>query len=111
MPLTMEVFKSRDTLSLYIYNLHETVNTMLGKQSGLTFEDVRERYEHFRSRCLINPKKNIETGCTEPLYGIKSKCVLNIVPIDGRKNSFKIDPLCKFKRKNTKKLSKKVSKK
>ncbi len=125
-PLTMSVFKSRETLSRFIYELHETVNTMLNKESGLSYEDVRDRYEHFRSRCLENPKKMKEDkkvkekGCTEPLYGIKSKCVLNIVPRDNRLSSFKMDPKCVVKKggnskkenetESVKKHSKKVSK-
>jgi hypothetical protein len=113
MPLTMSVFKNRDTLSKYVYELHEVVNKMLGKTSGLTFEDVRDRYEHFRSRCVEPPKNkeiqhtSLEKGCTEPLYGVKSKCVLNIVPKDNRIKSFKMDPKCILK-KGTKKCSKKT---
>jgi len=103
LPLTSKVFKSRDSLSRYVYNLHELINTMLNKKSGLTFEDVRDRYEQFRSRCLINPDeykiKHIETGCVEPLYGIKSKCVLNILPRSEKTKSFTIDPKCKIKKK------------
>lgn len=100
LPMTRDVFKNRDSLSRYVYELHECVNKMLGKTSGLTYEDVRERYEHFRSRCLSDPSKtNIEKGCTEPKYGIKSKCVLNIVPRDARKKSIKIDPKCKISNK------------
>jgi hypothetical protein len=123
LPLTMDVFKNRDTLSRYIYELHETINQMLGKKSGLSYEDVRDRYEHFRSRCLENPKKSKtstktvngapkEKGCTEPLYGIKSKCVLNIIPRDDRITSFKMDPKCILKKgkKSTKKSSKKGKK-
>ncbi len=105
LPLTLDVFESRDSLSRYVYTLHETVNSMLGKNSGLSYEDVRDRYEHFRSRCLENPKKTskvqqhkIEKGCTEPLYGVKSKCVINIVPRDDRLSSFKMDPKCVLKK-------------
>jgi hypothetical protein len=104
LPLTMEVFKSRSTLSKYVYELHELINTMLGKSSGLSFEDVRDRYEHFRSRCLEKPNKlnksedHKEKGCTEPLYGLKSKCVLNIIPRDNRVSSFKMDPKCVLKK-------------
>ena len=114
LPLTIKTFESRATLSRWVYDLHEHVNTMLGKSSGLCYEEVRDRYEHFRSRCL-NPTKDsshkkIEKGCTEPLYnGLKSKCVLNIVPKDNRLTSFKIDPKCVLK-KNSKKTSKKTSK-
>lgn len=127
LPLTIEVFKNRYILSKWVYDLHETINTMLGKKSGLSYEYVRDRYEHFRSRCLEDPKKmkeiptlkieTIEKGCTEPLYGVKSKCVLNIVPRDDRISSFKMDPKCILKKggkngsKKTKKGSKKSSKK
>jgi hypothetical protein len=96
------VFKSRATLSLWVYNLHEEVNNMLNKKSGLTYEMVRDRYEHFRSRCLnenelSNAKK--ETGCTKSLYGVKGKCVLSIVPKSTQIKSFNIDPKCKITKK------------
>ncbi len=99
MPLTVSAFKNRESLSKYVYLLHETVNQMLGKISGLSYEDVRDRYELFRSRCVLDPRERekhpkIESGCTEPLYGIKSKCVLNIVPRDKKTSSFKLDPKC-----------------
>ena len=91
-------FKNRDTLSRFIYDLHNEVNKMLGKKSSLTYSQVRERYEHFRARCL-NENTKIEKGCTDSLYGIKSKCVLNIVPKDKCKESFKMDSRCSLKRK------------
>jgi len=53
LPLRMMDMRSRDTFSRYVYNLHELVNHMLGKNSGLTYEAVKERYEHFRARCSI----------------------------------------------------------
>jgi hypothetical protein len=106
-PLQMCDMNSRETFSRYVYELHELINKMLKKQSNLTYCDVRERYEHFRSRCTEeNPKlfkfkrtktlKNgeKETGCTEPLYGKKSKCVINIVPIEDRSATFKMDKKC-----------------
>lgn len=102
MPLTIKEMKNRDTFSRYVYNLHELVNKMLGKKSGLTYCQVRERYEHFRARCTIDkPKifkviknktrKKKEKGCTEPLYGKKSKCVLKIVPQSKKTVSFQMD--------------------
>ena len=122
LPLNMSVFKNRESLSRYVYELHELVNTLLEKKSGLSYEDVRDRYEHFRSRCLEDPKKikqhtsKKEKGCVEPLYGIKTKCILNIVPKDNRSSTFKIDPKCELKRecqlkKKTKKSTKKTNKK
>ena len=105
LPLTKEVFSSRNTLSKWVYDLHELVNKMLGKNSGLSYDQVKNRYEHFRSRCLEDPKKfkGIEKGCTEPLYGLKSKCVINIVPKDNRTKTFKMDPKCIIKKKKDKK--------
>ena len=106
LPLKMKHMESRETFSRYIYDLHELINSMLGKTSGLTYEMVRERYEHFRARCSISLKeitsklkkrytqKNKEKGCTEPLYGEKSKCVLKIIPHDSHETTFQVDEKC-----------------
>jgi hypothetical protein len=94
LPLTMKHMKNRATFSKYVYDLHEVVNTMLKKKSGLSYEDVRERYEHFRSRCTIKIEPTVEKGCVKPLYGEKSKCVLKIVPQDEKCESFAIDDKC-----------------
>jgi len=110
LPLTMSHMKSRDTFSRYIYDLHETVNRMLNKHSGLTYDNVRERYEHFRARCA-KPLKRICTrkkkdgkksdkGCVVPLYGNKAKCVLKIIPQDVKCETIQIDKSC-IKRKGT----------
>ena len=108
-PLKMCHMESRDTFSRFVYDLHETVNRLLGKNSGLTYCDVRERYEHFRSRCTQDaPKvfdftklyrgKTREKGCTEPLYGKKAKCVISIVPQDVKVPTFSVDDQCIKKR-------------
>jgi hypothetical protein len=104
-PLQMCHMKSRETFSRYIYELHETVNRMLNKKSNLTYCDVRERYEHFRSRCTDEKPKVFtfkktktrskkEKGCTEPLYGKKAKCVINIVPQEDKTATFQMDKKC-----------------
>jgi hypothetical protein len=78
---------------------------MLGKNSNLSYCDVRERYEHFRARCThekpkiftfkpTSTKKKKEKGCTEPLYGKKSKCVINIVPQEDKIATFQMDEKC-----------------
>ena len=104
LPLNMSDMKNRDSFSRYVYNLHELVNKMLNKKSNLTYCEVRERYEHFRSRCtdekpklfpytkIKNPK--VEKGCTEPLYGKKSKCVLKIIPQEQKEKTFQMDKNC-----------------
>ena len=38
---------------LRVYKLHEEINTMIGKKSGLSYEDVRDRYEIFRAVVLM----------------------------------------------------------
>ena len=70
-PLRMKHMASRESFSRYIYDLHEVVNKMLNKKSGLSYEDVRERYEHFRARCASGfvPPVNTEKGCVVPLTG------------------------------------------
>lgn len=101
-----KIFKNRFTFSKYMYDLHEEVNCMLGKISGLSYNDIRIRYEHFRSRCLNNDKnkvkngKKIEKGCVDSLYGSKSKCVLQIVPKSSKIQSFKMSSKCKIQRLN-----------
>ena len=39
-------------------------------------------------------RKKKEKGCTEPLYGEKSKCVLKIIPFDDKESTFQIDKKC-----------------
>ena len=102
------VMKNRDSFSRWMYKLHNHINKMLNKNVNITFEEVRDRYEHFRSRCVTKSQKGgiksskqrqnkkskkiqkggrvKEKGCTKPLYGIKSMSVINIVP---RRNGIK----------------------
>ena len=107
LPLTWKCMENRNKFSMYIYKLHELVNKMLNKNSGLSYDDVRERYEHFRARCaksmkefekekkeMEKEKKEGEKGCTEPLYGEKSKCILKIVPQDTKCETFSINDKC-----------------
>lgn len=111
LPLTFKHMKNRTTFSKYIYNLHEHINKMLGKTSNLSYNDVRERYEHFRSRCtqkqikdkifkykFSSKKTKKENGCIEPLYGIKSKCVLKVIPDKSKTKTFSMNKTCKKKR-------------
>ena len=118
LPVTQKVLKNRDSFSRYVYDLHEHINTMLGKKSGLSYEDVRQRYENFRARCTIDlsmskskinkllgvkksgvkknktRKQKKEKGCTTPLYGKKSKCLIRIVPQDVKEDTFKMSSKC-----------------
>jgi len=132
LPLKKIHMQNRNSFSRYVYDLHELVNHMLGKESGLTYEQVKERYEHFRARCsnasFLNktellPKmkyyslkkgsrpldsrslRPLETGCTEPLVGEKAKCILKIVPEKTKCKTFSVDAKC-IKKKITSKTRK-----
>ena len=107
-PLTDNCLQNRNFFSRWMYKLHEHVNKMLKKKSGLTYCDVRDRYENFRSRCTLDEvKKKImktkkfsktrkrEKGCTEPFYGKKSKCIIKIVPKSEKMETFQMDRKCK----------------
>jgi len=94
LPLEEKDMVSRESFSKYIFNLHEVINTMLGKKSGLTYEEVRDTYEQFRARCAPSPshrkgkmiagkpgnRTRREKGCTVPYSGKPKKCILKIVP-------------------------------
>ena len=133
--------RSRDTFSRFVYRLHNHINKMLGKKNSIKYDEVRERYENFRSRCSqsktvpkfplkkvvlsknnkkclgknnnsnnmpIGSNKNVkEKGCTNPITGIKSKCIIRIVPKTSRKCTFKMDPKCKAIRLNKTKKNRK----
>lgn len=103
----MSSMKNRETFSRAIYNLHNCVNKMLGKNIKISYEEVRDRYEAFRSRCNENyilenlqiskneEKKNLipsinkkEKKCENSLYGVKGKAVIEIIPKNSKKKTF-----------------------
>jgi Erv1 / Alr family len=96
LPLEDRHMASRETFSRYIFDLHEVINEMLGKKSGLAYDIVRDRYEHFRARCAppstsSKPSTMLaEKGCVVPYYGKKQKCVLRIVPHTKKCKTFHI---------------------
>jgi hypothetical protein len=91
MPLKAKHMKNRENFSKYVYDLHELVNKQLDKTSGLTYEVVRERYEHFRARC--NGTKKSHVGCAKASRAKKTKSVINIVP-NSKCKTLKIDRRC-----------------
>ena len=102
--------KGRSGFSKYMYDFHNQVNIMLGKPCTLSYKDVKDRYENFRARCTLKKTKaemeeqkrriRKEKGCTESLYGLKSKCVIVTLPADEEHkcDSFMMDNRCKLKR-------------
>tara|TARA_Y100001935_G_C16882186_1_gene303054 strand:+ start:12 stop:419 length:408 start_codon:yes stop_codon:yes gene_type:complete len=123
---SIKCMKNRDTFSNYVFNLHNHINEMLGKRNALTYDEVRERYENFRSRCSKSKTQKVkhfkmdknkickksgkqskkEMGCVNPINGVKSKCLITIVPKNVRRRTFKMDPRCKATLKKSKSKSK-----
>lgn len=56
------IFESRDNLMLWVYKLHERVNLKLGMTYGVTFDEVKDRLESFRAKCMKGKKT-----CAMPL--------------------------------------------
>jgi len=79
----------------FIYRLHCSVNKALDKEKCDSYKKVRDKYEHFRARCSRKqPKKSSrkrrkEKGCVDPLMGRKLKCVIDVVPKNSRRRSFR----------------------
>ena len=106
LPLRKCDMKNRESFSKYVYYLHELVNKMLKKKSGLSYCQVRDRYENFRARCtqkkplLFKLKRRgtrKEKGCTIPLYGKKAKGIIKIVPQESKCKSFQMNKQCEKK--------------
>ena len=89
LPLYIDDMENRETFSRYMYNLHEIINEMLQKKSNLSYEDVRDRYENFRARCVVGKKKKStktsHKGCLRPFKGKRSKCIVKIIPDNPHK--------------------------
>jgi hypothetical protein len=77
--LTYDILKNRQTLSYWLYSIHNKVNKKLG-YCNPPFDEVRKKYESFRSKCTKSPEvvEKIKKGCTDPLSGLKKQCVIQI---------------------------------
>ena len=53
---------------------------------------------YYRIKRALKNKKKKEKGCTEPLYGKKSKCLIRIVPQDTKTDTFEMSNKCYKKR-------------
>lgn len=97
MKFSLANLKNRETFSRFVYDLHNEVNKMLGKPKYSTYENVRDRHELFRAKCVdgVPTKLLHKPGCVKPLNNIKSRCIINIVPFkEAGLESFVIDHRC-----------------
>lgn len=110
-----QIMKNRDSFSRFIYNLHETVNRMLEKTSNLSYEQVRDFYEHFRANCSKNTNTNNKTdkknkmdnknkthlGCDKLEHNsasrVKPKVVIYFVPFNKNIKTTKVHKKCMMK--------------
>ena len=94
-----KILKNRESFSRFVYELHETVNTMLGKQSNLKYEDIRDFYEHFRAYCPKNTKGH--GGCVKLQHNseerVKPKVIIYFVPFTKKINTTKIHKKCRIR--------------
>lgn len=77
--ITPAVFKSRNTLSRWLYRLHNHINsrTTPPKPKHASYEAVRDRYEAFRATC-----RPTDRGCTRPAEGkSKYRCMMQVKPM------------------------------
>lgn len=80
--LTMQVFKSRTTLAMWVWRLHNRVNKRLDKRCSLSFPAMSRKYEGFRADC--NAAKH---GCETPAGKPKKRAVVVIMTVEQYKAS------------------------
>lgn len=61
-----DVMNNRESLTRWLYDVHNAVNNKLGVDYGITYEDVVTRYEAYRAKCSKGDKLKIK-GCVTPL--------------------------------------------
>lgn len=65
--LTDEALSNRSTLTKWFYNIHEAVNKKLDVNYGITYDDLIDKYESFRAKCVKNSSSQTSKGCVAPL--------------------------------------------
>jgi hypothetical protein len=61
--ITDDIFKDRESLTRWLFLLHEEVNKKLDVNYGISYDDVVSRYESYRAVCSNHAK---EKGCVMP---------------------------------------------
>jgi|APSaa5957512493_1039668.scaffolds.fasta_scaffold61275_2 hypothetical protein len=88
--LNEDTMKNRDTLTRWLYDVHQKVNDKLGVNYGVSFDDIKKYYEASRAKCTPKNKQktNKEKGCIMPLndkansFQIASKIECPILPLE-----------------------------
>lgn len=81
-----KIFKSRENMARFIYDLHNAVNVAIGRSPHhASFEEVRDFYETFRARdCGIKNEGDGKGGCHNAAgRNIRpGQCTIQIIPHD-----------------------------
>lgn len=103
--LNDEVMENRETFTKWFYNLHNKVNKKLGMDYGITYEDVKKKYESYRAKCTPVVDSSIK-GCIMPLdkkqhcYQEAAKKDCPIIDYDSGKMFKKLADMRKISSKN-----------
>ena len=65
--------ENRNSLTKWLYDIHNKVNDKLGVEYGITYDMIKKKYESYRAKCV---EKKAD-GCVVPLYS-KKKCYQEI---------------------------------
>jgi hypothetical protein len=81
------VMKNRQTFTKWLYDIHNKINKKLGINDPITFRQVTEKYESFRSRCTKTTVKVVK-GCTNSAKNgsARIKCVPKFIEVDENGN-------------------------
>lgn len=60
--LTDDVFENRTTVTNWAFKIHNRVNKKLGVDYGTTYEELCEKFEKFRAKCIVDV-----SNCSMPL--------------------------------------------
>lgn len=58
--------ENRESLSRWLYRIHERVNKKLGVDYHVSYEDVARRFESYRAKCDKNTTNEKAQGCVVP---------------------------------------------
>lgn len=94
--LTDDVFKNRETLSYWLFKLHNYVRCKTNvpdiyPNNKAGFGEMIKFYEHFRAKCTGQSKKQQHTGCVKSYYrGMRLRAKVVIGPLCGKKSKHSI---------------------
>jgi hypothetical protein len=80
--LNEKAMLNRENFTKWLYLIHNKINKKLGMNDPITFKQVTDKYESFRSKCTKSPQIKEKKGCTDPLKGLRKKCEVKIVDVD-----------------------------